>query len=206
VICFPHILCPVYLVFFFVVVVCLFVLFFLLYQLTIYLFSGHHEWGLPTTLLNFSLRIISQVWDFIPILEYQKFFVNKKVYITTAYFFKFTEGMKAFCNCKTNEHIAKDLNYVNIYLYKFLFLFIFKFNLSCCCCYTPDFIPLLAHTMTVLHPIPRPPLLSMRMSPPPPSTLPDLSTLWASSLLRVRCIFSDWIPTWQTSSVYVLGS
>jgi hypothetical protein len=44
----------------------------------------------------------------------------------------------------------------------------------------------------------------MRMSPlePQPSRL--LNSLGASSLLRVRSIFSDWTQTWQFSSVCVL--
>jgi hypothetical protein len=46
----------------------------------------------------------------------------------------------------------------------------------------------------------------MRMSPPL-TTHPTrpLNSLGASSLLRIRCIFSDWTQSPQSSAVYVLG-
>jgi hypothetical protein len=51
-----------------------------------------------------------------------------------------------------------------------------------------------------------PPLISTRMLPPPYLPPHQTSPLpGASSHLRVRCIFSDWTQTWQSSAVYVLG-
>ena len=72
--------------------------------------------------------------------------------------------------------------------------------------YTPDFIHLLVHPLTVPHSIPPPHLCdSTRMSTLPHSPSHHTSKLpGASNLLRVRCMFSDWDKARQSSPVCVL--
>jgi hypothetical protein len=74
--------------------------------------------------------------------------------------------------------------------------------------YSPDFIHISVHPLTVPHTIvllcfhedvPIPPL------PTPLSPHQTSPLLGASSLLMVRCIFSDWVQTQQSSAVYMLG-
>jgi hypothetical protein len=74
--------------------------------------------------------------------------------------------------------------------------------------YSPDFIPLPVHLWLFNIPYLLPHLLheDIPTQPSPtPAPPPDLPTPWASNLLRVRCTFSDWVKTWQSSDVYVLG-
>jgi hypothetical protein len=68
--------------------------------------------------------------------------------------------------------------------------------------YSPEFIPLLAHPLTVPHPTPFP-SVSKWMSPPLHPTGPPHSL---NSLSRVRCIFSYRVQTQKSSVVYVLGA
>jgi hypothetical protein len=85
--------------------------------------------------------------------------------------------------------------------FSFLFFYLIFF-------FTLQIFPLLVHPPTVPHHIPPPPPypVSMMMSPPPHPQLHQISKLPGnSSLLRVRCIFSDITQTWQSSAVYVLG-
>lgn len=77
--------------------------------------------------------------------------------------------------------------------------------------YSSVIIPLLVHPLTILSPIPppaSPPLpVSKRMALTPPPLFHQTSPLsGASSLLRVRCIFSHWVQMGQSSSVCVSGA
>jgi hypothetical protein len=89
------------------------------------------------------------------------------------------------------------------FMYWFTFSFFFPFFVFYLFIYTPDFIPH-PSTFPLFH-IPHflPTTLSPRVSPQPsPSQTSRLPG--AFSLLRVRCIISDWTQTWQPSAVYVL--
>ena len=91
---------------------------------------------------------------------------------------------------------------LSFFFFFFKFTYLFIYHLS----YTPYFIcPIPIHPPTAPHPTPPPHPLSPRGCPNPPphltSKLPG-----ASSLLRARCIISDWTQTQQSSAVYVLGA
>ena len=83
----------------------------------------------------------------------------------------------------------------------FLIFYLF-FNLL----YSPVIILLPVHPLTVSHPIPPSPI-SKRMSLPPQPPSHQTSPLpGASGLSQVRCIFSHWGQTRQTSAVYASGA
>jgi hypothetical protein len=67
--------------------------------------------------------------------------------------------------------------------------------------YTPYFIPCPGHPLIVPHPH-----YTVSRGYPQPSPHHTSKVPSVSSLLRVRCIFSDWIKTQLSSTVYVLSS
>jgi hypothetical protein len=82
------------------------------------------------------------------------------------------------------------------------FLFYFKFNF--CIPYSIPQPPI--HPLTAPHPTPPPhSTLPPRGCPQPPPHL-NSKLLGTSSLLRVRCIISEWTQTRQSSAVSVLGA
>ena len=93
------------------------------------------------------------------------------------------------------HHFFLAVLFVLLFIYLFIYLYFRFYSLSwptLLLFYIPYLLPapcLHEDVPTTYHP------------PLQTSKLPE-----ASILLRVRCIFSDWTQTWQSSAVYVLGA
>jgi hypothetical protein len=89
--------------------------------------------------------------------------------------------------------------YISIYLYIYIYSF-FLFNLPF---YTPDFTPFSVLPPNVQYPIPPPFSLSLQDCP---HSQPHQASKFSEASSLLRCIFSEWTQTLQSSAVYVLGT